>query len=69
MATNVSPLSEYITRPELARQLGRSTRTLDRWHVQRRGPRRTKIGRTKLILYNRRHVQEWLEAHAEEQPA
>ena len=69
MLTNdtTSIFSEYYTREDLARDLRRSTRTLDRWHVLRIGPTRTKIG--KLILYRRRgpnSVAEWLEAQTEE---
>ena len=60
------PISEYMTRQELARELGRSTRTIDRWHTLRIGPRRTKVGNTKLVLFRRDHVEEWLESHAEQ---
>ena len=42
MPTNTnSPLNEYLTKDELARELHRSTRTLDRWHTRRVGPTRT----------------------------
>ena len=64
MATTTSPLDDYIPRRELAQQLGKSTRTLDRWQLERRGPRRTKIG--KSIFYHVSHVSEWLERQTEE---
>lgn len=62
-----SPLCEYLTRDELARELGRSSRTLDRWAVLRIGPPRTRAGRA--VLYSRTKVREWLESQTEELPA
>lgn len=45
----INSLSEaFFTRAALAKQLGNSVRTLDRWHAQRIGPPRIKRG--KLIL-------------------
>ena len=61
-----SPLNEFLTKEQLARELGRSTRTLDRWHVQRIGPPRTKVRGSKLILFKKNTVSEWLESQAEE---
>ena len=58
-----SLFSDYLTKHELARELRRSTRTLDRWHVQRIGPARTRAGKT--ILYSRRAVTEWLQRNEE----
>ena len=67
MPTNTnSPLNEYLTKDELARELRRSTRTIDRWHVQRIGPPRTKVRRSKLILYKKSTVAAWLEQQTEE---
>jgi predicted DNA-binding transcriptional regulator AlpA len=51
-------LEGYLTKPELAAQLRKSPRTLDRLERLRIGPPRTKIGR--LILYRRESVQAWL---------
>ncbi len=66
MLTNdTSPLADYYTREDLARDLRRSTRTLDRWHKQRIGPTRTKAGGG-LILYRKSAVTEWLEAQTED---
>lgn len=53
----------HFTKDELARELGRSTRTLDRWHTERIGPPRAKIGA--LILYPKARVFDWLERQAE----
>ena len=67
MLTNTnSPLDEYLTKDELARELRRSTRTLDRWHTQRIGPIRTKAAGSKLILYSKSAVSAWLQSQQEE---
>ncbi len=64
--TGQSPIEDYIERAELARQLGKSVRTLDRWHCQRTGPTRTRVGRS--IFYKKSAVATWLEAQTEELP-
>ena len=51
-------LDGYLRREELARQLGLSPRTIDRWESLRIGPPRVSIGRT--ILYKAESVLEWL---------
>ena len=53
-------LTEFLTREELATELRRSPRTLDRWEILGFGPPRTKIGRR--ILYRRSSIQKWLAA-------
>ena len=53
---------DYFTTAELSHMLGRSPRTLHRWHANRQGPPRTKIGT--LIVYRKSAVESWL--HAEE---
>jgi hypothetical protein len=53
-----SVLEGYITEADLARQLNRSVRTLQRLAARRIGPPRTKVGR--LIFYNIEHVRDWL---------
>ena len=55
--------SEYLDRPTLASALNVNVRTLDRWHVERRGPARTVVGRR--ILYRTAAVREWLQANEE----
>jgi hypothetical protein len=51
-------LAEFLTREELAAELGRNPRTLDRWDVLGVGPPRTLVGRK--ILYRRASVHAWL---------
>jgi hypothetical protein len=51
-------LNGCISREDLANELGRSVRTLDRWHQERLGPPRIKIG--KLIVYRKTAVLDWL---------
>jgi hypothetical protein len=53
-------LSEFLTKEELAAELKRNARTLDRWQVLGVGPPRTCFGRT--VLYRRASVQTWLTA-------
>jgi excisionase family DNA binding protein len=55
----VSPLFEgYLTKEQLAAQLGRSPRTIDRWALSGQAPAPTRIGRT--VLFRRDAVLEWL---------
>lgn len=63
-AQSVAP--EFIRKPELARLLGVSPRTIDRWHAKRIGPPRVKIG--KQVLYRHESVREWLMAQESAQP-
>jgi len=57
--SNAEPLlSEFLTKEELAAELRRNVRTLDRWAVLGIGPPRTCIGRS--VLYRRASVQKWL---------
>ena len=51
---------DYITPEALAKELGISNRTLERWRVSRIGPPRIKIGST--ILYRRSAVRAWLDS-------
>jgi len=48
----------HMTPGEVARLLGVSLRTLSRWHAQRVGPPRCKVGRT--VLYRKEAVEAWL---------
>jgi predicted DNA-binding transcriptional regulator AlpA len=58
MSSNGILREDYLTTPELAAELGRSTRTLDRWALTGDGPPRTLIGRK--TLYRRDAVLAWL---------
>jgi hypothetical protein len=51
-------LSEFLTKEELAAELRRNPRTLDRWAVLGIGPPRTRVGRH--VLFRRASVQRWL---------
>jgi hypothetical protein len=53
-------LSEFLTKEELAAELRRNPRTLDRWDVLGIGPPRTRVGRQ--VLYRRASVERWLAA-------
>ena len=60
-------LSEWMTQPALAQELGISVDTLQRWHNQRIGPPRAKIGAR--VMYRRAAVREWLVSQEEKSPA
>ena len=53
-------LSEFLTKEELAAELRRNPRTLDRWEALGVGPPRTRVGRQ--VLYRRASVERWLAA-------
>ena len=59
-------LDEYFTRPELAAELGKSERTLERWERLRIGPPVTRLGITPL--YNIKGARTWLRAQEQEAP-
>ena len=54
----IAVLSEYLTKAELAAQLRKTVRTIDRMSLAGDGPPPTRIGRT--ILYRREAVLDWL---------
>jgi hypothetical protein len=60
MSNSQPILEEFLTKEELAAELRRNPRTLDRWEVLGIGPPRTHVGRK--ILYRRASVQKWLVA-------
>ena len=53
-------LADWISRNELARELGITTDTLGRWAAQRKGPAYVKAGRK--IFYRRDVVHAWLQS-------
>ncbi len=62
-----SVLAEYMSRNELAEELDRCPRTLDRWDSLKIGPPRTIIWRR--VPYRRQAVAEWLRALEEKIPS
>ena len=58
MSELVPVLAEFMTTEELAAELKRNKRTLDRWDALGIGPPRTRVGRT--VLYRRSSVEKWL---------
>jgi predicted DNA-binding transcriptional regulator AlpA len=55
---------DFLRREELAKELGCSARTIDRWQALREGPPRVRIGRT--ILYNVESVRNWLRSREQD---
>ena len=51
-------LDDYLTKAQLAEELHRHPRTIDRWARLRAGPPETVIGRQRL--YKRSSVEAWL---------
>ena len=60
-------LKAFFSKEELAAELGRNPRTLDRWNVLGMGPPRTHVGRK--VLYRRASVQKWLAAQERQRRA
>jgi hypothetical protein len=58
MSNSEPILSEFLTKEELAGELRRNVRTLDRWDALGIGPPRTQVGRK--VLYRRPSVLKWL---------
>lgn len=59
-------LDDWITRPELAQEIGLSVDTLARWETRRIGPACVRIGRK--VLYRRGAVQDWLREQENRRP-
>jgi hypothetical protein len=57
---NTNILDGYIDRPECAKQLDKTVRTLERWESLREGPPVTKIGRRPY--YSLASLRKWLES-------
>jgi hypothetical protein len=60
MSNSEPILSDFFSKEELAKELRRNPRTLDRWQAIGMGPPRTLVGRK--VLYRRASVQKWLAA-------
>jgi hypothetical protein len=66
MSSEPSILADYISRPKLAEQLGKSISTIDRWGREQIGPPVTWIG--KQPFYNLDSVREWLRSREQKIP-
>jgi hypothetical protein len=51
-------LKDYVSREQLAADIGKSVKTLVRWELDGQGPPATRIGRD--VLYYIPSVQKWL---------
>jgi len=60
-------LSDWMTRAELAAELGLTAETLSRWDARRVGPAPTLVGRK--VLYRRETVRAWLLEQEQERKA
>jgi len=54
-----NPLSGYLTKSDLAKALGLTCKTLDRWQINGLGPPRVQVG--KLVLYRQEMIESWLQ--------
>lgn len=59
-------LADWISREQLAGELGITSDTLARWEARRQGPPCTRIGRK--ALYRRIAVQDWIRAQEQVHP-
>ena len=62
--SNGGLLDGYMTPAETASELGVCVRTIDRWHLLRKGPPRTRVG--KKVLYKRSDVSAWISNNQED---
>ena len=58
VSRNIPLLEGWLTRAEVAAELGVSTDTLARWETQRSGPPSVKVGRK--VLYRADAFRDWL---------
>ena len=57
------PDSDYISEHQFAVLVGKSLRTVRRWSVERKGPRRTRLGKT--VFYSREAITSFLKSREE----
>ena len=62
------PNADLLSEREFAALISKSLRTIRRWHVERRGPTRTLLGRS--VFYSRKAIETFLrrQEQCEEQP-
>lgn len=59
-------VADWISRDQLAGELGIASDTLARWEARQFGPPCTRIGRK--VLYRRASVQDWIRAQEQGRP-
>ncbi len=52
------PHADFLSAREFATLIGKSLRTVRRWHVERSGPARTQLGRS--VFYSRKAIENFL---------
>lgn len=57
-------LDDYLTREQLAEEIDKSVRTIDRWYLERTGPAVTIIGNRRL--YHIDDVKAWIRSLRQE---
>ncbi|RZU98782.1 helix-turn-helix transcriptional regulator [Spiribacter vilamensis] len=57
---------DLISLQTFAEEMGVTRRTVERWHAQRIGPPRIKIG--KQVFYRRESISDWIIAHEQTEP-
>ncbi len=60
-------LADWISRDQLAGELGVASDTLARWEARHEGPPCTRIGRK--VFYRRTSVEAWIRAQEQVRPA
>jgi predicted DNA-binding transcriptional regulator AlpA len=60
-------LSDYVSKEQLAQELRRTTRTLDRWLLHGNGPAYVRLGRR--VLFRKGSIEEWLLGQEQGAPA
>lgn len=60
-------LADWISREQLAAELGLTRDTLARWEARQLGPPCTRIGRK--VFYRRASVEAWISAQEQSRPA
>ena len=63
---NKLSIDRLVTVEELAKRLGKSVRTLNRWHTLRTGPKRFKLG-GRTSYYHLDDVIRWIDDQRETQ--
>lgn len=64
-ATSIQiPQDDLISEQQFAELVGKTLRTVRRWGIERKGPRRTRLGRS--VYYSKAAIRQFLERQEEE---